>query len=164
MQKMLMKKNVTQHCAATATLLADVMPCDPHCTSSLPALPGENVPHSHSMVSAELATSSALLSMVVHVATGRREARHIVFAQVAMLHTCNAARHALQMCLDATRHERADMVTGSQKTTMHMCSNKMLRMCSLQRHVAARCAAAPCAMRAAGARVYAMGPGRKTCH
>ena len=101
--------------AAIATLLADVMPCDPHCNSSLPALPGENVPHSHSMVSAELATSFALLSMVVHVATGRREARHIVFAQVAMLHTCNATRHAFQMCLDATRHERADMVTGSQK-------------------------------------------------
>ena len=102
--------------AATAKLLADVMPCDPHCNYSLPAVPGDNVRHSHSIVYAKHGTSFALLSTIVHVAKGRRQARHIVFAQVAMLHSSNAGRHAFHMCLDGTRRQQADMVTNSQTT------------------------------------------------
>ena len=104
---------------AIAKLLGDVMPCDPHCNCTLPALP-ENVRHSHTIVSAELARSLALVSMVVHMGTGRRKARHIVFAQVAMLRTCNAERPAFEMWPDATRRVWAGTVTGSQKCTMHM--------------------------------------------
>lgn len=61
--------------AATAKLRAHVMPCDPQCNYSLRAVPSGNVRHSHSIVYAKHATSFALLSTVVHVAKGRRQAR-----------------------------------------------------------------------------------------
>jgi len=105
------------------------MSCDPQSNCTLPAVP-QSAPHSRSMVSAQLARSLALVGMVVHMGTGRRKARQSVHAQVAMLHTSNAERPALQMWRVAATRVWPEKVMASHKCTMHMPCYNMLRMCS----------------------------------